>query len=190
MISEIRLVEEIQYNPMNKYKFKKIEVKFSQYILLLVFFSLLTVLLIIQFNKLIEEKINELKDKEGQKIALENRISNLDKLEKEYTTISSDVENINNLLPSQDKLIDIINKIEAMANENHVELSTKFEQEPTAHKLPAKFMVKGYTNDVMSFYNKLIADNVLVYIIAANMSDANNMLDNVKAEIQTEVYFD
>ncbi len=176
---------------MPKYKFKKISIKFSQSILLLVFFILITTLLLMQGNLMVNQQIENYKEKQKQEIALRDRIANLDKLQKDYQEISNDVEYINQLLPNQDEAINIISRIEAMAKDNKVDLSTKFESEISGHKITARFTVSGYTENVMSFINNLSNHrNILVTIKAIKISDSGNIKDNVKAEILTEVYFD
>lgn len=171
-------------------KFKTIKVKFSQYILLLFFFFLLMVLIIIYGNKMIEEKITDYKNKETQKIALEDRIFNLNKLEVEYKNISGEIELVNELLPGEDKLIDLVGKIENIASQNKVDLVVDFETEPQNHTLSAKLIAKGYFNDVFNFYKNISTNNVLASIKTVKFTDANNLRDNTKAEFGVEVYFD
>lgn len=175
---------------MPEEKFKTIKVKFSQYILLLFFFFLLMALAIIYGNKMIEEKITAYKNKEAQKIALEDRISNLNKLETEYKNISNDIDLLNQILPSKDKLIDLVAKVENIASQNKVDLTVDFEAEPKNHVLQAKLIVKGYYNDVFNFYKNISNDSVLSSVKNVKLTDANNLRDNTKAEFGVEVYFD
>lgn len=175
---------------MDQANFKKIEIKFSQCALLMIFFTLLATFFIFEGNKFLYGKIDQIKEKEKQKTALENRMKNLDNLGREYKNVSSDVAWINNLLPSQDTIVNIISSIENLASANHVELATKFKSDPANHKLTTELTVKGYFSDVMKFYHQLAEENILVYIKAVNISDSNNMLDNAKAILETEVYFD
>ena len=66
---------------MSNKKSATVKIKFNQYILLLVFFFLIGIFAIIQGNRMIGGKIESYKQKEEQKVALETRIENLDKLE-------------------------------------------------------------------------------------------------------------
>lgn len=175
---------------MENYKPQKVAIKFSQNILLLTLLTLLAFLLIFEANKIITNSINNLNTKKVQKLALEERIKNLNKLDSEYKAISQDVNLIDDILPKQDKLIDTISKIEKYASDNKLELTTKFEGEPANHKLAAKFSVKGYYSDVMKFFNSVSTGDILIYVKALDISDTVNMLDNARAEFTTEVYFD
>lgn len=175
---------------MDKSKLKPIYAKYKQYLLLSIFFSLLIGLVMFEFNQIINEKIIAIQQKKGQLQSLQNRISNLDKLQADYNNLFTDVNMINTLLPKQDQIINIIGKIETMAQDDNVELTTKFSSEPANHKLPATLTVKGYFADVFKFYQGLTGNDLLIYVKAIDMSDNNNMLDNVKATIETEIYFD
>lgn len=175
---------------MDKIKFQHIPIKFKQYLLLMIFCALTFSLLIFQSNKLINQELSYLSEKKQQKAALEERITNLSKLDEEYKAIGKEVDYFNTILPSQDKVIDIVGKMEKKAEENKVEFAVKFESEPANHKLPAKLSLKGYYSDVMNYYKWLSAGDVLVNVKAVNLSNATNMLDNVTGGLSVEVYFD
>lgn len=154
------------------------------------FFFLLIVLAIIYGNKMIGEAITAYKNREAQKIALEDRISNLSKLEAEYKNISAEIDLINQILPSEDKLIDLVAKVEGIAGKNKVDLSVDFTTEPQNHVLLANLSAKGYFSDVFNFYKDISNDSVLTSIKSLKLTDANNLRDNTKAEFGVEVYFD
>lgn len=171
-------------------KFTKIKVKTNQYILILVFFTLIGILLIWEFNKQIKEKVGQYNKKKEEITILEQRISNLNRLENEYKSISSDIEMIENILPKEDKLVDIVSNIESLAENNKLEISAKFDEEPSSHKLKASFIIKGYFSDVMNFYKELMQDKVLVSINSISMTNSDNLLDNAEVVFGMEVYFD
>lgn len=174
----------------NDTNIKKIEVKTGQYILLLVFFMLIGVLLIVGFNQQISEKVYEYNNKRKEVAMLEERIANLNILQKEYSQVSDDIEMIENVLPGKDKLVDLISKVETMAEENKLEIDIDFQEEPTTHKFSGTFSVKGYYSDVMKFYNEIYNNEVLATVDAVVMTDTENVKDNTEAQFSMEVYFE
>lgn len=175
---------------MNEIIYKKVEIKTNQYILLIIFFALIGSLLIFVFNRLIDEKIIENKNIQKQQIALESRIENIGKLETEYDKIKPEIDFINNYLPTQDKIVEMIDKLERLASDNKLDISIDFTSEPVSHNIKASLALKGYYSDFMNFYKGIFNESLLINVNSISLTDANSLTDNVQAIMNVEVYFD
>lgn len=175
---------------MNEKIYKKIEIKTSQYILLIIFFTLIASLLIFVFNKLIDEKIIENQNIRKKQVALESRLTNIEKLEKEYDLIKPEIDLINSYLPAQENIVDMIGKIEKLASDNKLDIAIDFTTEPANHNLKASITLKGYYSDFMNFYKAIYNEGLLINVNSVGLTDANNLTDNTQAIIGVEVYFD
>lgn len=171
-------------------KIQIVKIKYGQYLLTAIFLLLLAFLATLQIHKNITQKIHDLNLQKEQKIALENRMENLEKLEAEFDKLSPDIEYINNLLPSKSDFLKTIQKLESLASENRVDLAIKFQSEGAGNTIPTQFILNGAYPDLINFYKSITIGDLLMNIRSVDFTSTDNLKNNAEVVVEAEVYFD